>query len=562
MERKKKIAWIVAAAFIIALLTITGCGDSDGGGNSGGGNTAPAANAGPDQNIATGSLVTLNGSGSTDADGDTLTYAWSFTSTPGGSAATLSNATLATPTFTADKDGTYVLSLIVNDGTTDSAADTVTITSTTASNTGVLDTAFSGIGYVVHSNAAGGIFNDAGKGVAVDSSGKIVVAGYSTAPGGDYDMAIWKYKADGKPDDTFNSTGVVTHNNAAGGDGGDFGKAMTLDSSGRIVVTGYSDRGTSNYDMVIWRYNTDGTPDDTFNGTGYVAHNNAAGGSDNDFGNAVAIDSSGKIVVAGQSVSAAGGWDMTLWRYNTNGTLDDTFNGTGYASHHNAAGGNSADYGNAVAIDSSGKIVVAGYSLNASGNFDMVVWRYNSNGTLDPTFNGTGYAVHDGAAGGTDSDIGYSVTLDSSGRILVTGYSYNTTFDTDMVVWRYNTDGTLDTTFNGTGYTVHAGAAGGTNGYDEGYSITIDSSGKILVAGLSSNAAGNYDMAVWKYNTNGTLDTTFNNTGYAAHDGAAGGGNDEGYAIALDSSGRIVVAGGSENGGGEPYYDMTVWRYK
>lgn len=325
--------------------------------------------------------MTLNGSGSTDADGNTLTYTWSFTSTPGGSTAALSNATVSNPTFTADMDGAYVLTLVVNDGTVDSVADAVTITAATApeSNTGALDTAFNGTGYVVHSNAAGGIFNDSGKGVAVDSSGKIVVAGYSTAPGGDYDMAIWRYNADGTLDDTFNSMGYVTHNNAAGGDGGDFGNAMALDSSGKIVVAGYSDRGTSNY---------------------------------------------------------------------------------------------------------------------------------------------------------------------------------------DMVVWRYNTDGTLDTTFNGTGYAVHAGAAGGTNDYDEGYSITIDSSGKILVAGLSSNAAGNYDMAVWRYNTNGTLDTTFNNTGYANHDAAAGGGNDEGYAITLDSSGRIVVAGGSEDGEAEPYYDMAVWRFE
>jgi uncharacterized delta-60 repeat protein len=553
---------VVVALAAIALSAFTaGCGGSGGGGNSGG-NTAPAANAGPDRNISTGSLVTLNGSGSTDADGNTLTYIWSFTSVPTDSAAALSSATVSTPTFTADKDGSYVLSLIVNDGTADSAADTVTITAATVSATGVLDTAFNGMGYVVHSNAAGGIFNDFGKGVAVDASGRVVVAGYSTAPGGDYDMAIWRYNADGTMDTTFNDTGYVVHNNAAGGDGGDFGNAMTLDSSGRIVVAGYSDRGTSNYDMVLWRYNTDGTLDDTFNGTGYVAHNNAAGGNNNDMGNAVATDSSGKIVVAGQSYSGTGGWDMTLWRYNTDGTLDDTFNGTGYASHHNAAGGNSADYGNAVAIDSSGKIVVAGYSLNAAGNFDMVVWRYNTNGTLDTSFNGTGYAVHDGAAGGTDSDIGYSVTLDSSGRILVAGYSMNAAFDTDMVVWRYNTDGTLDTSFGGTGYVVHAGAAGGTNGSDEGYSITTDSLGKILVAGQSENAAGNNDLAIWRYNTDGTLDTTFNGTGYAVHDGAAGGGNDEGYAIKIDSSGRIVVAGGSENGEVDPYYDMVVWRYQ
>lgn len=99
-------------------------------------NTAPAVNAGPDQNVSTGALVILDGSGSTDADGDLLTYSWSFSSTPGGSSATLSDPSIANPSFTTDVDGTYVISLVVNDGTVDSAADTVTITATLAPGVG------------------------------------------------------------------------------------------------------------------------------------------------------------------------------------------------------------------------------------------------------------------------------------------------------------------------------------------------------------------------------------------------------------------------------------------
>lgn len=93
-------------------------------------NTAPVANAGGDQNVHTGSLVSLDGSDSSDANGDVLTYLWAFTSKPQGSQATLSDTTSAEPTFTADKDGLYALSLMVNDGTVDSLLpDTVTIES-------------------------------------------------------------------------------------------------------------------------------------------------------------------------------------------------------------------------------------------------------------------------------------------------------------------------------------------------------------------------------------------------------------------------------------------------
>ena len=91
------------------------------------GNTAPVANAGPDQSVQVGTMVTLNGSGSTDADRNPLTYDWSLISTPSGSAATLSNPTAAKPAFVADKAGQYVVQLIVNDGTVNSTPDTVTI---------------------------------------------------------------------------------------------------------------------------------------------------------------------------------------------------------------------------------------------------------------------------------------------------------------------------------------------------------------------------------------------------------------------------------------------------
>lgn len=91
-------------------------------------NTPPVANAGVDQQVFTGALVTLDGSGSSDVDGNTLTYRWALTTTPGGSAVSLSEATAVRPTFTPDLPGTYVAQLIVHDGVTDSPADTVVIT--------------------------------------------------------------------------------------------------------------------------------------------------------------------------------------------------------------------------------------------------------------------------------------------------------------------------------------------------------------------------------------------------------------------------------------------------
>ena len=91
-------------------------------------NTAPVANAGPNQTVTVGTLVQLTGAGSTDVDGNPLTFKWSFNSVPSGSTASLSSVTAVNPTFTADRAGTYVVQLIVNDGQVDSQPATVTVT--------------------------------------------------------------------------------------------------------------------------------------------------------------------------------------------------------------------------------------------------------------------------------------------------------------------------------------------------------------------------------------------------------------------------------------------------
>ena len=107
-------------------------------------NSAPTANAGSDQSVVTGSQVSLDGSGSSDADGDSLTYCWFFTTKPLNSKAVLSDSTAVTPSFTADIDGTYVLCLVVNDGSLESGADTVVVNAAVISHT---EWAFVSAGY-------------------------------------------------------------------------------------------------------------------------------------------------------------------------------------------------------------------------------------------------------------------------------------------------------------------------------------------------------------------------------------------------------------------------------
>jgi uncharacterized delta-60 repeat protein len=422
---------------------------------------------------------------------------------------------------------------------------------------GVLDTSFNGKGIVVHHNADGGNRNDVGYSIYVDSNGKIYVTGYSQNAN-NYDMVIWRYNSNGTLDTSFGNGGIVVHHNAAGGNNWDAGTSIYVDSNGKIYVTGWSRNSSGNDDMVIWRYNSNGTLDTSFGNGGIVVHHNAAGGNWHDVGYSIYVDSNGKIYVTGYSWNSNRDSDMVIWRYNSNGTLDTSFGRKGIVVHNNAAGGNSNDVGRSIYVDSAGKIYVTGFSWNGR-DFDMVIWRYNSNGKLDTSFGNGGIVVHHNAAGGNAFDIGESIYVDSSGKIYVTGSSRDRSNNYDMVIWRYNSNGKLDTSFGNGGIVVHHNAAGG-NAFDEGESIYVDSNGKIYVTGSSRNR-NDLDMVIWRYNSNGKLDTSFGDGGIVVHHNAAGGNSDdEGYSIYVDSNGKIYVTGYSKNRNDN--YDMVIWKYK
>lgn len=133
---------LLRLAVVLFFLLLTACGGGGGSSSSTStytGNSAPQSNAGDDQNVTTATIVCLDGSASSDPDQDSLTYLWTLLESPEGSQVGLSSTTVANPTFTADLDGDYVFSLVVNDGQTDSDFDTVTITAATENSAPVAD---------------------------------------------------------------------------------------------------------------------------------------------------------------------------------------------------------------------------------------------------------------------------------------------------------------------------------------------------------------------------------------------------------------------------------------
>jgi len=282
----------------------------------------------------------------------------------------------------------------------------------------------------------------------------------------------------------------------------------------------------------------DGDLDVTFGTGGRVAS------AENVNESAVALQSDGRIVVAGSTRSSIfpfSDQDFVVIRYNSDGSLDGTF-GTGGKVTTDFPG--RADLASALALQSDGKIVVAGRSSLHTGLFsiadDIALARYNSDGSLDGTF-GTGGKVTTDFY--NDLDVALGLALQSDGKIVVAGATRTSRLQ-DIALARYNSDGSLDGTF-GTGGKVTTDFPGLGSWAS---AVALQSDGKIVAAGgTGSYTAYNGNFVLARYNSDGSVDTTFGAAGKVITDFYNPQGDDAAYALALQSNGKIVAAGGGSS---------------
>ena len=298
-----------------------------------------------------------------------------------------------------------------------------------------------------------------------------------------------------------------------------------------------------------------GVPDPTFGAGGIVSHHDAAGGAGDDRGHDLLVDPVHRIIVAGESDNVRPDKDLVVWRFLDDGALDPSFGIQGWISHDDAAGGQSDDGGHSIAASPGGRILVAGESRNTALVPEMVVWAVDPIGFLDVAFGGQGWTVQGAAAGGSGPDVGWDLVEVGAGRVVVAGASQSPA-DSDLALWRVTGDGGLDASFAGAGFVTHDGAAGA--GDDIGYAVAVDKSGRILVAG-SSQGGADRDLALWRYEADGDLDVTFGGQGWVTHADAAGApGDDMGRDIAVTESGAILVVGHSLGSN----VDLALWRFR
>ncbi len=233
--------------------------------------------------------------------------------------------------------------------------------------------------------------------VAIQPDGKIVVAGFASN-GANNDFFIARYLSSGSIDGSFGAGGRTVLDFAAGTDAATDLKLM---ADGRMLLAGYARSGATDA-FALARLTASGLPDVSFNGTGLLRT------SVTGQGRSVVISPTGLIYFTGLS-----GNQFTTASYNANGTVNTAFGGTGLVQ--TSFGGNA--YSRSVALQCDGKLVVGGES-----SYSYTVARYLPNGSLDPSFNGTGTAINN--TGGGNRDFGYSGLAFQEGKILMGGISF------------------------------------------------------------------------------------------------------------------------------------------
>jgi uncharacterized delta-60 repeat protein len=410
---------------------------------------------------------------------------------------------------------------------------------------GDLDTTFDGDGVVItdNGNTSEGIVD-----LLIQPDRKIIAVGYSINNSGmSRQSVIIRYNSDGSLDSTFGAGGKVFIPSSS-----PLSSEMALQPDGKIVFVG-TIGASPNSEFYVARLNADGSFDAAFNGTGAVTLDLRG---TTDFASSVKIQPDGKIVIGGvshktsQIVSIAPPTDFTIVRLNTDGSLDTTFDGDGkvFTSVQEVAGISS------LAIQPDGKIVAAGEAFtfdvaaNNPANSSFTTVRYNSDGSLDTTFNGTGivsaqFVLANATPGSRKQNRPDTIIIRPGGKILVVGNAESCCVPqplNQVAMVQYNADGSVDSSFGNAGkiqigFTSHPT----TRAID----AAIQPDNKIVITGdVQANHKARIQALVGRFNANGSLDATFSGDGWNTFS-LSSNVSSRGNAVAIQPDGKIIIGG-------------------
>jgi uncharacterized delta-60 repeat protein len=335
---------------------------------------------------------------------------------------------------------------------------------------------------------------DRARSVDLDNSGNVYITGQTDSfSAGDSDVFLLKYSYQG----------ILLWQKTWGGTDTEYGNALDMDSDGNVYIAGSTKSyGTGNFDSLLLKYSPDGS----------LLWEKTWGGGDEDYAQAISIDSSGNIYLAGVTKSfGSGNYDAFLLKYTSNGTLTwkKTWGGEGY------------DDAGALSTDGNGDIYVGGYTGSFGSNGDAFVVKYSTDGEV----------LWQKSWGGEYADAARCLLADANGNVYMVGQGYSATgTDCDAAIMALTSDGSLSW------QRIWYG-----DGNDEARSVDVDSSGNVYVVGYTSSVGGaSPDVLFLKLSSEGTLIWQQN----------WGAGNDNGYGVVLDNGGGIFLAGIAPNSSG------------
>lgn len=393
---------------------------------------------------------------------------------------------------------------------------------------GVLDNSFNGDGLVQQQLGKDDKYPTSwGNTVLALTNGKILVGGIANNTVGSEKAMVAKFNSDGSLDTDFGISGIwyspVQQSTCIG---------LHAQPDGKILVLGQA-TPVNERQFYLHRLNENGTSDNTFGNNGYVT-----AGLANEFVNAIStkVMKDGRVVFGGSYFNPINAF---FARFNANGTLDNSFNGTGTLALD--VGGNTSDFIEDIAIQKDGKILATGNVKISTYEYEAYVIRLNKDGSYDNTFGNNGKFLHQFSyVTFSDDSKGKAIAIQDDGKILIAGY----VTETRKFLARLDTNGILD-------YSFGDSAVVKIELYDvaEVRKLLVQPDGKIIIGGnypWNSTLGASDNFVLFRFNKDGTVDSTFGTDGIVSTDFGLNG-DDECKAIAPQKDGKVLAVGQSED---------------
>jgi len=407
----------------------------------------------------------------------------------------------------------------------------------------------------------GGNYRNYGSGITTDGSGNVFITGYTYSSSGIATSGAHQITLGGNSDAfvvKVNSSGIRLWGTYYGGSNFDYGKGITCDGSGNVLVTGYTYSttgiatsgshqttfGGGLYDAFIVKFNSNGVRQW---GTYY-------GGSTVDYGRGITCDGSGNVFITGETNSTSGIASSGSHQTAFGGSYDAfivKFNSSGVRQWGTYYGGSSADAGYGVSCDGSGNVFISGPTSSVLGIASSGAFQSTNGGNYDAfivKFNNSGVRQWGTYYGGSNSDYGRGITCDGSGNVFITGETNSTSGIASSGSHQTSLGGSYDAfvvKFNSSGIRQWGTYYGGGSA-DYGSGITRDGIGNVYITGHTFSTSGiatigSYQVTLMNNFHSDAFLTKFNNSGNCQW------GTYYGSEVRLDITGAGVSSDVNEN---------------